>query len=294
MLQSRSGGLGVVVVSMVVPFLMLVGAAWRRREANPENGQSLGVALLQRFQGGHVIQAGGRAGAPKGEQHVLAPELRELDAQSELLLPFEGLGVDAHWELRMPKAANPFDYSTVADVLITLEYTAVDRFDYRDQIIRTMRSRLSANRPFGFRYELADQWYDLHNPDQTATPMTIQFETTREDFPPNLDDLRIQHVTLYFSRGDGMMFQVTVNSLSFTAAGTTGSIGGSAHSIDGMINTRNGNAASWNSIIGKSPIGDWELAMPNRSDIRDLFKKENINDILFVITYSGRTPDWPA
>ena len=108
-----------VVVSMVVPFLMLVGAAWRGREANPENGQSLGVALLQRFQGGHVIQAGGRAGAPKGEQHVLAPELRELDAQSELLLPFEGLGVDAHWELRMPKAANPFDYSTVADVLIT-------------------------------------------------------------------------------------------------------------------------------------------------------------------------------
>jgi hypothetical protein len=61
-----------------------------------------------------------------------------------------------------------------------------------------------------------------------------------------------------------------------------------------MIDTRNGNAASWNSIIGKSPIGDWELAMPNRSDIRDLFKKENINDILFVITYSGRTPDWPA
>jgi hypothetical protein len=40
----------------------------------------------------------------------------ELEAQSEMLLPFEGNGVDTVWEFRMPKAANPFDYRTIADV----------------------------------------------------------------------------------------------------------------------------------------------------------------------------------
>jgi hypothetical protein len=39
--------------------------------------------------------------------------------------------VDATWELQMPKAANPFDYRTIADVLITLEYTALQSFTYR-------------------------------------------------------------------------------------------------------------------------------------------------------------------
>ena len=36
----------------------------------------------------------------------------ELDAQSDLLLPFEGSGVDTTWELQLPPAANPFDFST--------------------------------------------------------------------------------------------------------------------------------------------------------------------------------------
>ena len=30
--------------------------------------------------------------------------------------------------------------------------------------------------------------------------MAVRFETTRDDFPPNLENLRIQHVTLYFAR----------------------------------------------------------------------------------------------
>jgi hypothetical protein len=51
-------------------------------------------------------------------------------------------------------------------------------------------------------------------------------------------------------------------------------------------------------MIGKSPIGDWELALPNTKEMKDRFGdqdgSEDIEDILFVITYSGRTPEWPA
>jgi hypothetical protein len=50
-------------------------------------------------------------------------------------------------------------------------------------------------------------------------------------------------------------------------------------------------------MTGKLPFGAWELALPNTEEMRKRFDdeggNENIEDILFVITYSGRTPEWP-
>jgi hypothetical protein len=87
------------------------------------------------------------------------------------LLPFEGTDTDTVWRFDLPKAANPFDYSTIADVLLTLEYTALNGFDYRQQVIQTLDPQLSLDRPFSFSQQFPDQWYDLNNPDQAETPM---------------------------------------------------------------------------------------------------------------------------
>jgi hypothetical protein len=223
-----------------------------------------------------------------------ATGLFELQAPSEMLLPFEGIGVDTSWRFQMPKASNQFDYRTIADVLITIEYTALQSFDYQQQVIQMLSTAFSADRPFSFRHQFADQWYDLHNPDQTSVPMTVRFKTVREDFPPNLDDLRIDHVVLYFARANGQPFALPVTSLRFTQQGDAGSTGGGATPIEGVISTRRGNAGSWMAMIGKAPTGTWELALPNTQEIRALFKNKEIEDILFVITYSGQTPEWPT
>jgi Tc toxin complex TcA C-terminal TcB-binding domain/Salmonella virulence plasmid 65kDa B protein len=223
----------------------------------------------------------------------------ELEAQaSGMLLPFEGSGVDTTWELRMPKAGNYFDYRTIGDVLITIDYTALHSWDYSQQVIQSLRQSMSGDRPFSFRNQFADQWYDLHNPEQTSTPMTVRFTTMREDFPPNIAALKIQHVLLYFVRADATSVEVPVSHFRYTAQAELGTVGGSATSIDGIISTRRGNAGSWTAMIGKSPIGEWELTLPNTEEIRHRFgdegSNEDIEDILFVITYSGRTPEWPA
>jgi len=236
----------------------------------------------------------------RGPDHVALSSPRdatgmfEFESQSEMLAPFEGIGVDTTWEFRMPKAANLFDYRTIAEVLVTIEYTALNSFDYRQQVIQSLNPKVSADRPFSFRHQLGDQWYDLHNPDQTDTPMLVTFETGREDFPPNIDYLKIQHIVLYFARKTGETFEVPVTSLRFMEQNSGGSVGGGATSIDGVIGTRKGNAGSWTSMIGKSPVGEWKLALPDTQDIRSLFKNDDIEDILFVITYSGRTPEWPV
>jgi hypothetical protein len=225
-----------------------------------------------------------------------ATGLFELDIQSEMLAPFESIGVDTTWEFRMPKAANPFDYNTIADVLLTIEYTALNSFDYHQEVIQRLRRRISADRPFSFRQQFADAWYDLHNPEQEAEEkqMVVTFETAREDFPPHLGSLGIQHIVVYFARKNGASFEVPVSHLRFTEQGSSGSVGGAATSIDGVVSTRRGNAGAWMSMICKTPFGKWELAFPHTEEMKNRFKHEEIEDILFVITYSGNTPEWPA
>ena len=214
--------------------------------------------------------------------------------QPDMLFPFEGNGVDSTWEFRMPKAANQLDYRTIADVLVTIEYTALNSFDYCEQVIQTLKPNLSADRPFSFRNRFADQWYDLNNPDQTKTPMKVKFQTFREDFPPNLETLKIQQVLLYFVLSSQKTFELPITTLRFTEQGNQGTVGGSTTPIDGKISTRSGNAGSWTAMIGKSPVGEWELTLPNTEEVKKHFLDEEIDDILFVITYAGRTPDWPT
>ena len=216
------------------------------------------------------------------------------DSQPELLLPFEGTGVDTIWRLELPKAANPFDYSTIADVLLTLEYTALNSFDYRQQVIQTLDPELSVDRPFSFREQFPDQWYELSNPDQSATPMSVHFKTTRADFVPNIDDLSIQHLLLYFAPTNTKPIEIRNVRLMFKELGNETPVGGSADSIDGIISTRRANGNKWLPITRKPPSGEWELELPKDDTTKNLFKNGKIQDILFVITYSGRTPEWPA
>jgi hypothetical protein len=44
-------------------------------------------------------------------------------------------------------------------------------------------------------------------------------------------------------------------------------------------------------MIGKLPVGEWELALPNTEEVRNWFANEQIEEMLFVITYQGRTPE---
>jgi hypothetical protein len=223
-----------------------------------------------------------------------ATGLFELEPESGLLLPFEGMGVDAVWHLELPKQANPFDYQTIADVLLTIEYTALNSYEYRQQVINTFDQELSNDRSFSFRQQFPDQWYDLNNPDQTPTPMAVSFKTMRGDFLPNIDDLNIQHLLLYFAPNNGQPVEIKGARLLFKKQGDQTQVGGTTDSIDGVISTRRANGGNWLPITNKLPIGEWELALPTDEATKNFFRNEEIEDILFVVTYSGRTPEWPA
>ena len=212
---------------------------------------------------------------------------RALDVKLTQANRFDNIGVDTVWEFRMAKAANAFDYNTIADIIVTIEYTALDSPDYRQQVIDTLPPTMSGNRPFSFRHQFPDAWYHLHNPDQTG--MTISFRTQREDFPPNIERLKIDQVLLYFASATNEPIEITA-TLLFKLYGEEPALGGEATTVDGMISTRR---SAWPLLPGVSVVGEWTLVLPDTPRIRTLFKDEKIEDILFVITYSGLTPEWP-
>jgi hypothetical protein len=166
-----------------------------------------------------------------------ATGLFEFEPQSDMLLPFEYTGVDTLWHLEMPKAANPFDYHTIADVLFTVEYTARSSLDYRQQVIQQLDRSVSADRAYSLRHQFADQWYDLNNSEQTATPMVVSFSTTREDFPANVETFTMQQVALYFVL-DGTTVEDFRVQLHFIEQGSQTPIGGeSAATPEGEVST---------------------------------------------------------
>jgi hypothetical protein len=180
--------------------------------------------------------------------------------------------------------------------LLTIEYTALSSPAYRQQVIKQLDQTASGERLFSVRYQFADVWYELNNADAIKDPqrrMVANFSTRREDFPPHVEDLRIQHLTLHVARRDGFVEEVNVEELRFTPAGETASIGGAAVTVEGSISTRRSNGVTWLGMQGKSPVGRWELRLPNTDIVRAWFKEGWIEDLALVVTFAGTTPVWP-
>jgi pSer/pThr/pTyr-binding forkhead associated (FHA) protein len=226
---------------------------------------------------------------PVGATGVFTP-----DPQATLLLPFQDLGVATQWKLSVPLASNQFDFASLADAQMTFSYTAIDDPGYRAQVIQSLNGQISQERPYSFVNDLPDAWYDLNNPDQTPTPMTVQFDVAAGDLPANLAQIQIQQIVLYFTRTPGQIFEIDVNALQFFPAGSPVAIGGAATTIGGVISTRRGNAPAWTPMIGSSPFGTWQLTLPDTAEVRGWFTGGLITDILFDITYTAQTPAWPA
>ena len=230
----------------------------------------------------------------------------ELDPQPELLVPFEGIGVDTTWELRLPRPANQIDYDAIADVLVTIDYTALDSAERRQCVLRQLDPRWRADRPFSFRRDFADAWYDLHHPELVADPeqLLVRFRTERDDFPPNLDGLRVDQLVLRFV-GDPDAVPVDRVTLTFTPDDGANPVTGVAQPVRGTVSTRSG---AWGAFLGGlRPVGEWVVSLrPEDGDpqwqqkldaiaawLTSEKRDEECRDMLFVVSYSGRTPAWP-
>jgi len=214
-------------------------------------------------------------------------------AQSELLNPFEGMGIESRWEFKMPKFSNRMDYSTIADVVIEVDYTALDSFQYRYQVLQDIDNTLGFSRGFSFKNNYPDQWYELAGAQDGGAEFSVDIELKHDQFPVGIDNIRLDgsNILLHFVRKDGFIDEVSIADFSLVSAGAN------TQPMEGQTVNGTFNATALTNVLSTqspaSPFVKLRLAFENTALNRELFSEENITDILLLVSCKADLPVYP-
>jgi hypothetical protein len=113
--------------------------------------------------------------------------LFEVNFRDERYLPFEGAGAISQWRLEMPSDNNAFDFETITDVIMNLNYTSRDGGEPLREAARrsiAVSPQEDLLRMFSLRHEFPGEWYRfLHPADAAAPSQKLSFTLTIDRFP---------------------------------------------------------------------------------------------------------------
>jgi len=211
----------------------------------------------------------------------------EMQQVDNMLKPFEGLGVETQWVFELPKASNYFDYSTIADVLLTIDYTALNDGTYKRLLIEEMDDTLDAYKSYSFKNNFPDQWYDLNNQINPASNCAISLILNRTDYPSVLtSEPVIKRVTIYAIFKDNVISKpgLVLNTFNYDYA--NGSKSGNLVSLDANTNTIGGVGSAFSVLSGSPAFGTLQLNFTETS----WFQNGDIQDLVLMINYNGDLP----
>ena len=197
----------------------------------------------------------------------------ELSFHDERYMPFEGAGAASTWSLELPASFRPFDYQTISDVVLTMNYTSLADGALRHKVekqnaaaegaILKYLTDHSLGRLFSLRQEFPVAYKGL----LASPPGTpVSFEIQDWHFPA-------------FTMASGRTIVVTVAKLALkTAAGVA--LGGVHLTVDGQ-------PAGVFGVQDKSVLG--ALPAVDLQGIATVLGKHT----LVVTTAAGLAPDEP-
>lgn len=113
-----------------------------------------------------------------------------LDFQDDRYLPFEGAGAISNWALELPGEFRSFDYNTITDVIITINYTAKDggsvlRSLAEQHLVSFVEEDPDTNleQLFSLRNDFSDSWEELFNPDAADEDQSTELIIEKSHFP---------------------------------------------------------------------------------------------------------------
>lgn len=235
----------------------------------------------------------------------------QLDTSDAMYRPFEGSGVETLWELRMEKASNPFDYRSIADVLLTIEYDALEN----DLYSKTIKNQLN-NEPknesivLSMRNDLPDQWYELMNPSEDSS--STNFKIRNSDLAPNVLSNSLTAVKAYLSfdldkliKGD-IIAQDNDGKINITSSiegdlviskieedgAENGEEGGARRPLNNFLISNLQNFESFPNI--EQPIeGNWYVRLTQTTQVLEMIDKKQLRDIIIIFEYSADKVEFP-
>jgi hypothetical protein len=123
-----------------------------------------------------------------------------VNLHDERYLPFEGHGAVGRWQITLDPNANRFDFSTIADVLLTMNYTARQGGeDLRQAALAALPGRQQVAF-FDLEHDFADDWYRFLHPADDVSGNTLALDVKgRFPYQPGGADVEIAALDLYLA-----------------------------------------------------------------------------------------------
>jgi hypothetical protein len=145
--------------------------------------------------------------------------LFELNFRDERYLPFEGAGAISRWRIDMPKDCNAFDFNTISDVVLKLNYTARDggeplrsaAREYTKDLIKGTEDK-PCIRLFSLKHEFPTDWHRFLHPNNPAPGGTITHQIAlkldKERFPFLLrsQSIKMKRLILFLNLKQGFTY----------------------------------------------------------------------------------------
>ena len=135
----------------------------------------------------------------------------EVNFRDERYLPFEGAGAVSRWRIDLPKDCNAFDFDTISDVILKLNYTAREGGNLLKEKAKAAMNQVIADankaplaRLFSVKHEFPTPWHQfLHSAGATAS-LTVTIDLERFPFQFRGKTIEIKKVELFLPLKDGM------------------------------------------------------------------------------------------
>lgn len=111
----------------------------------------------------------------------------EFNFRDERYMPFEGAGAVSSWTLKLPQNFRQFDYQTISDVVLHINYTAEEDEMFRNQLENNLsyfqdylsqqfrNQSVDLTQVFSLRSDFSNEFYQIiHDP--TKSPITINIK----------------------------------------------------------------------------------------------------------------------
>jgi hypothetical protein len=153
----------------------------------------------------------------------------ELNFRDERYLPFEGAGVVSGWTIDLfndpndddfGKALRQFDYNTISDAIIHVQYTAREAGGLlKEGAIANLREYFGSDdkapgmKIINLKHDFASEWHKLQHPNNPANGNVLEFMITRNLFPYRdiLHTLKINSITILARCSDSGDYDITFN-----------------------------------------------------------------------------------
>ncbi len=154
----------------------------------------------------------------------------EFNFNDSRYLPFEGAGVISNWLLELPAEVRQFDYNTISDVIIHINYTSLQDGVLKTAATNYLKAQLTQlmglgegmneyHRMISLKQECTDKLYQFLNP-QSGSGSSTELSITHDDFPYFIHDMskQITSITLFVRKKvSELNIPISINSIPATS-----------------------------------------------------------------------------